>query len=271
MKKAMYYLLMCLVLSYPIVGSAQTTATNWTPGPEGGDGIPSCKQISAYALDRNKEYREESLKAFFGKPLMEYTKDQFKAIRRQFFMCDKWYFAQGADAWGDARMGFARQKLDTITSIYKYQLSLKQAEATKVSDLALAEERKRKLQSGEVQISTLSDAQLLYAPTGALLDIATSPMLMPDGKYYSGMVMLDGLAENKLIRGKFVFGLVRDPQVAYAFLKMSSKAANHSLAGLRIGQNIAVLGRYVDNVKYHTVVGEEKTAPLIELIFMGEK
>ncbi len=138
------------------------------------------------------------------------------------------------------------------------------------------EERKQKLKNGAVQVADFTDAELVYAPTQNLSSIMASPLLAPDNGYYSGAVVLDAQQSLNLLRGNIrpiepsssSVGYIQ--KLYYVFLRTSNKTTNYAPAKMRIGATIKVLGRYVDNVKYNTVGGEQKVAPLIEVMYIGD-
>jgi len=144
------------------------------------------------------------------------------------------------------------------------------AKAKEEREKVALEERKRKLKSGELKAANFSEAEIANSPVQGLIGIMASPLLVPDKGNYSGRAIVDGLERANLIRGKMAYGLVRSPELAYVFLRMSSKTVNYAPSKMRVGESVSVLGRYVDNVKYRTVSGDERTAPVIEVMYIGD-
>lgn len=129
------------------------------------------------------------------------------------------------------------------------------------------------LKSGAVPVSNFQDAVLLHAPTASLTDLMASPLLKPDRGIYSGMVRLDAQDGDNLLRAKIdtslLFGGRFGGGIYYAHLRLTKKTVNFSPRNMRIGGAVNVLGRYVQNRKYTTIAGEEKTMPVFEVMYIG--
>lgn len=129
-------------------------------------------------------------------------------------------------------------------------------------------DRAKALKSGTAKVATMSDAVLLTEPV-SLLPLMDNPLLTPDGKYYSGDVLVEA-QESSLIRvqGVMLMGQFGDHAThSYAYLKLPKKPVNFSAEGMRIGGTITIVGKYVSNINYRTVRGEVKTAPVIECAY----
>jgi hypothetical protein len=142
------------------------------------------------------------------------------------------------------------------------------AKAKEEREQIALEERKRKVRSGEVKAANFAEAKLVYAPSEELYEVVASPLLAPNQGYYSGDVLIDAIEKSDLLRGKIVN--LRGFDNVYVFLRTSNRTTNYvSSNEMRIGALIKVLGRYVDNVKYNTLIGQQKTAPLIEVMYIS--
>lgn len=137
------------------------------------------------------------------------------------------------------------------------------------------EERKRRdqkyssaLKSGAAPVKNFQDAVLLHAPPADLTNLMVSPLLKPDKGIHSGQVWLDAEDGDDLLRAKIDssrFG----GGVYYAHLLLTGKTVNFSPRSMRIGGAVNVMGRYVQNRKYTTIAGEEKTMPVFEVMYIG--
>lgn len=144
-----------------------------------------------------------------------------------------------------------------------YYLDLKQHEA---------EARQLKVKSGAIPVSSFDDAVLFYKPS-ELWSVMHSPLLKPDNAIYGAEVILDHEEGKRLLRVKtggahnMLGGWVG---TAYANIRLTKKTVDYSKRGMRIGGVIKVIGRYVQNMKYKTISGEEKIMPVIEAMYIGD-
>ncbi len=147
---------------------------------------------------------------------------------------------------------------------------LRAQEIQKQNDQMAKEERQRKLKTGAMKITSIDDAKLFYAPFKPLHEIMESPLLSPDDAIYSGNVVVDLQEKPGVIRGKIAYGYTQNPQTAYVYLQSTKATVNFSPESMRIGGNVQVLGRYIQNVQYQTVAGTTKTAPVVEVLYFGQ-
>lgn len=135
------------------------------------------------------------------------------------------------------------------------------------------EEHIRQLKNREIPIGDISDAQQFYSSI-ELTEIMSSPLLLPDGDYYSGEVTVDYLEKNGVLRCKIENYIdMRSPPtivpIMYVHLRTDKKSVLFNPLKLRIGQAISVVGKYVGNTEYKTLDGEVKVAPLLQVLYMG--
>jgi hypothetical protein len=128
-----------------------------------------------------------------------------------------------------------------------------------------AQERKQKLISGEIKIQNMDDALLLYSSTETMFWVMESPLLNPDGKVYVGLMNLDAQENSNSLRGQKDMGGLG---TYYAFFRTNNKTTFFHKEKLRIGGALKVIGRYIGNKKYQTIGGEEKTAPVLEVLLI---
>lgn len=130
-------------------------------------------------------------------------------------------------------------------------------------------DRHRRVKSGAAPVKNFQDAVLLHTPTSDLTALMASPLLRPDRSIHSGRVALDAEEDDDLLRAKIDssrFG----GGVYYAHLLLTGKTVNFSPRSMRIGGVVNVIGRYVQNRKYTTIAGEEKTMPVFEVMYIGD-
>lgn len=132
--------------------------------------------------------------------------------------------------------------------------------------------RQSQLKNGSIPVSNYDDAVLLHDPD-SLDSLMMSPLLRPNKAIYAGEVTLDGDEAENVLRVKI--GGYRHPvwgwvDLTYATLQLTKKTIDYSKRSMRIGGTIKVIGRYVQNKKYTTVARQEKTMPVIELMYIGD-
>lgn len=143
---------------------------------------------------------------------------------------------------------------------------LEQQELQKAKQEAEKQYQQR-LRSGAAPVKNFQDAALLHTPTADLMSLMVSPLLKPDKGIYSGRVMLDAEENDDLLRAKLNLSLLGGG-VYYAHLRLTKKTVDFS-SSMRIGATVNVMGRYVKNRKYTTIAGEEKTMPVLEVMYIG--
>ena len=110
---------------------------------------------------------------------------------------------------------------------------------------------------------------MVYKPDD-LGSIIVSPMLTPDNKFYGShaarlFLVIDAQEGNNLLRGK-IEGQSGTPY--YVYLRTNAQTITFHPEKLRIGAVIGTIGRYVKNTSYKTVLGAEKLAPVIDVMFI---
>lgn len=145
---------------------------------------------------------------------------------------------------------------DSKGSLQKYDAKVK--EILKV--------RTELLLAGKQKIESYDDAKLVHKPL-ILESIAFSPLLKADGKIYATQFWLTLEAEDgaNLLRAVAIDDSGRKP---YVFLRTTKDTLSFHPEKLRIGGVIFVLGRYIGNTKYTTIMGETKSAPTLEVMYM---
>lgn len=127
-------------------------------------------------------------------------------------------------------------------------------------------ERARKLRAGQLKIANMADALSAYPDNDSLRQTAYSPMLTPNGAVMTGDVKIEAQEKPGFLRV-----LVSDRENVYAYLDISKKTTDFSSEGLRLGAVATVIGTYIRNVEYKTVLGQTKTAPVFEVIYLRQR
>lgn len=145
---------------------------------------------------------------------------------------------------------------DTKGSFQKYDAKLE--EIIKV--------RAELLLAGKLKIESYDDAKLAYKPL-ILESIALSPLLKADGKIYATRfwLTLEAQEGENLLRAVALDALGGKP---YVFLRTAKNITTFNSDNLRIGGVLFVLGRYIGNTKYTTIMGATKSAPTLEVMYM---
>ena len=135
-------------------------------------------------------------------------------------------------------------------------------------------ERVRQLRSGEIKIASMQDALAVYPDQGAFIETAISPLLTPSGAILTGYVVLDAQEKPNLLRAKATTAIaIQSGQSGggsvYIYLALTKQSVNFASDKLRINGDAQVIGKYVQNVQYQTVAGQQKTAPLLEVMYIN--
>lgn len=119
----------------------------------------------------------------------------------------------------------------------------------------------------------MNDALAVYPDNKVLLKTAMSPLLSPNQAPMSGYVVIDAQEKPDFIRAKatsleaMYYGQGGN-EFAYVYLKLTNKSVNYSPEKMRIGGQAVVTGKYIQNIQYKTIAGEQKTAPVLEVMYI---
>lgn len=229
-------------------------------------GVEHLTQLDA-AL--TKQYVEMA-GSFFGAPSSPrrdeygnciYNQDQFARDQRA---------AEIAKAQNDR---LERELKETQAEQKKKDMQAQKDAAEKAeNDKLVAELRARRngLLDGSIKISNFQDAVLFYSNENLLLatrligGLAASPLLTADGAAYQGELTIEFQESNGVLRCKDNWS------GRYVFLQSTKKSVRFSSAEMRINGRIKVVGKYVGNISYVTVGGEQRTAPLLEVLYQDD-
>ena len=114
---------------------------------------------------------------------------------------------------------------------------------------------------------------LYYDALAVINPIIRSPLLSADQKHYAAKVKVDKLERKGWLRvtvpldGGELYErhfTGQDPDQSYAYLKVTDS----QVRGLATNQLLAIIGQYVDNQDYKTVIGIEKVAPVLKVKYI---
>lgn len=145
--------------------------------------------------------------------------------------------------------------------------SISERDQKRMAEENAVKERERLLKAKSIPIQNFVDAWLYFSPLKSIGQLMYSPLLSPDSGIYAGPVVLDFQEADKLLR---VIGLeTYGTDITYAFLRINNNVVNYAPNAMRIKAEMCVIGRYVGNQRYRTILGVEKIAPVIEAIYLG--
>lgn len=134
-----------------------------------------------------------------------------------------------------------------------------------------------KMRSGTKQISTFEDAVAVYDAIEGI-SLASAPKIKPDGKLYYLAGIIDQPTKNSLAfiakANNGVADLFKkalsgrgegEPKYFYVRLNKSMEKKYYDLA--KIGLGFDIVGKYVGNTDYQTVLGQTKSMPVFDGIY----
>lgn len=114
------------------------------------------------------------------------------------------------------------------------------------------------IKAGRGQIQTMKEAMTIYGAISGQHIIA-QPLIHPDNRNYAVEGFLDpmgGMQESRIILRVHSFGALH-----YAYVEFDSNAIRLP-PNTHVGSRIAVVGTYVDNETYNTVMGTQRIMPV---------
>jgi len=135
-----------------------------------------------------------------------------------------------------------------------------------------AQERAKRaddLKSGRVQVADYSDAVALHEATKSN-DPIQRPLLKPDNKYYAFSGTLERQEDDPpSLLGKLslLYLLTGETTMDY-FLLLVDGNTQYGGAALRLRDCVKVVGQYVENTDYKTVIGEQKTMAVFRTAYI---
>lgn len=129
------------------------------------------------------------------------------------------------------------------------------------------------IRSGKQKISNFTEALIFYFNDKTIKDhnmklIMLNPLLKPDNEIYHGRILLDYEEQEDFLRVKTI--AYRAIPLKYGYLIINEKTVSFNKHPLKLEEEIVLIGRYVGNQKYKTVLDEERTAPMLEVLYLGD-
>ena len=144
------------------------------------------------------------------------------------------------------------------------QASIERAEQSKMQQSEAIARRGEELRSGRIEIQGISDAALFYRAANGL-SVMGNPKVQADNKYYVIQGFLERIEDGgDALLAKFGDNYARIVHVS------ASKQQVGLLDNLRAGRNFHVVGRYVNNVEYTTVIGASRVVPVFEAAYISQ-
>jgi hypothetical protein len=244
-------------------------------------------ETGIYDNQKNKIQRFPENKIIFNVKYSDWTPDTVSFLKNTVDKCVSERFLKmlfemnNRNGYEKLSPSSAKKLIDDIYAISLATKKLDEEQAKRQQLYAIQQQNReaelqehiKKLKRGEEKISSVSDAVIVYSPQ-LLKPLIVSPLLKPDNHYYTGEVIIDFQETDNLLRAKIenfwdTRNMPKLYQIAYAFLRTDKKTVNFNPESLRIGQRIKVVGRYVNNVQYKTVLGETKVSPVLQVRYMG--
>lgn len=240
-----------------------------------------------YDSQGNKRLRFKGNEEFFNVKYLDWTPEIVEYLKKTVDQCvaDRFsfnnLFLEKSNGYVELSPSSAKQLFDDIYAISLATKKLDEEQAKSQQLYAIQQQNReaelqehiKKLKSGEEKISSVSDAVIVYSPQ-PLNPLIVAPLLKPDNQYYSGEVIIDFQENENLLRAKIenywdTRNMPKLYQIAYAFLRTDKKTINFNPESLRIGQHIKVVGRYINNIQYKTLLGETKVSPVLQVRYIG--
>lgn len=237
-----------------------------------GSNVDSAAIASAAASDGDPDYAKSV--SLFGLPLMSYQEEDIDLLKQQASACRE----EASHKYKDLRpdlyeeavtpLTTAAYALSRLKTLYHNEKDQQNREEKQAATKAQYESHKEAVMSGAIKISSIGDVVIFKNIKNSLLDIMASPLLNPDNSLYAGGIVIDA-NDSGYIRGKYQSGFADEPML-YVFLKTTKKTVYFNPSIMRIGASIGLVGKYIGNMDYTTVLGTQKTAPIIECDYIGE-
>ncbi|MCL2872593.1 MAG: hypothetical protein FWF41_06415 [Betaproteobacteria bacterium] len=121
-----------------------------------------------------------------------------------------------------------------------------------------------KIREGKAEIRNFNDAWGFYSANGNWQEVLLHPKAQPDNRFYAlGGAILDKVEKN----GNYIVKFSN----SYAVITKTS-SAKHNVGfseNLRVGMPFYIIGKYVANGEYTTVIGTTKTMPVFEAFYLS--
>lgn len=194
--------------------------------------------------------------------------------KKEFSSLSASYFTQAEAAEKARKEAELLRQQEEKKNQEKVAAAQKTAEETK--KIADIKEHRKNLLNGSTKIASFLDASLFYADDElnikSVAGIANSPLLSSNDAIYQGKVIIEHQETNGLLRCNTMIqregGGYRTGD--YIFLKPTKKTVKFSGDQMKVNGLIKVVGKYTGNVQYTTVVGVQKTAPVLDVLYQDD-
>lgn len=132
------------------------------------------------------------------------------------------------------------------------------------------------LRAGRVKPSNLYQASIAFGAENGT-GLASAPKIRPDGKLYAmhGAIEKAGNGPEFLARSsrgqsdEALLAAMRNSSTSTNYFKVKIPKAMQAtyFDNAKVGGGFDLIGRYVDNISYKTVAGQEKSAPVFEAVY----
>lgn len=204
-------------------------------------------------------------------PTIESFCDVFRKKYQRYQQCYADCEAKFAELFNQKKMEKEQREIDVRLEQERI------AEKKRAEEDAIKEEEQRvaalhdNLRSGKLEPKNINQAKIAY-DAGDGFAIAKAPKLRPDGQLYalSGSISAaeDGTA---IFFGEVTSwsnSLIPIKEFNYIGVRIPKELQDHYFDNARINGRFGLVGRYIDNSSYKTVLGEKITAPVFDAIYL---
>lgn len=234
--------------------------------------IVQLAQVSDQCVDTISRYRNPLKEMIFsawktaivdGKfVIQENIEDQERSIRSAFDNLGEWCSEADVAALG-ALGGEAIDSIRQGVRIASNRIAREEqiaAERKRVSDQQLAQ-RVEAIRAGRAEPESFKEAAAAFNPESGL-NVVYSPLVTPDQRAVMISASLESLKDGLLIAkaGNSYFAVVIPP----------GSRAEIQAGGLRHRGAFHLVGRYIDNMEYKTVIGQTMIMPVFSSVWLGD-
>lgn len=204
-------------------------------------------------------------------PTIEAFCDGFRARYPEYPQCYADCETRFAESFNRERATKERREIDNRLEQERI------AERKRAEEMAIQEEEQRiakfheDLRSGKTEPTDIDQAKIAY-DAGDGYAVAKAPKLRPDGQLYA----LNGLISVAEDGSTVFFGevtnwsdsLIPIKELSYVGVRVPKELQDHYFGNARINGRFGLVGRYVDNSSYKTVLGEKRTIPVFDAVYL---
>lgn len=191
--------------------------------------------------------------------------------------------ASASNGCNEALRRYGSSKLNYSQAQCEADMQQAESDVKKIEEIdeeKAANERREeinKMRAGIKKVESFEDAITVYSAANGTT-LASSPKIKPDGKLYSLSGNIDqpdkstlafiAKANNGFVDmfRKKISG-ISDGEPKYFYVRLSKSMEKQYYDLAKIGIGFDMVGKYVDNKDYKTVVGENKYMPIFDVIY----